>query len=260
MKTLVGHSLILMSAGVGALALPFFLERAGTDTSVAGVPEVAVVPSTRASLPPSPSPDEAVPPDRQGLARALQRELRRVGCYQGEITAAWGPQAQGAMRAFTERVNATLPVTEPDDILLRLLRAHRGLACAAPCPAGQAAPGDGHCLPSSITAGGSAPVEPSPNPPSPPSGALLFTQAHGGGHGQDPPPASAVKEHEDSERLAAFTPQGAAPAPPAAPVAPQSQERSAHGHAPSRPAKKPPKIVRFLIRNVQRSLAPLGIP
>ena len=52
---------------------------------------------------------------------------------------------QRAMRTFTERVNATLPVEEPDYILLTLLQGQTGLACGKTCPAGQVTVGDGRC-------------------------------------------------------------------------------------------------------------------
>jgi hypothetical protein len=65
------------------------------------------------------------PNDRVALARALQRELKRVGCYSGEITGVWTTSSRMAMRAFTERVNATLPIDRPDPVLLSLVQGHR---------------------------------------------------------------------------------------------------------------------------------------
>ena len=53
---------------------------------------------------------------RRELVRDLQRELKRVGCYDGEISGTWSPGSKKAMGAFTERVNATLPLEEPDYI------------------------------------------------------------------------------------------------------------------------------------------------
>jgi hypothetical protein len=93
-----------------------------------------------------------MPTDRASLARDLQRELKRVGCYSGPITGAWTAASSGAMKAFTERVNATLPVEKPDDILLVLVRAHQGEVCGKPCPAGQGLAEDGRCLPNAILA------------------------------------------------------------------------------------------------------------
>lgn len=92
--------------------------------------------------------DEA---SRAKLARDLQHELKRVGCYEGEVDGSWGPGSRRAMNAFTERVNATLPVDEPDYILLTLVQGHRAAACGKSCPAGQVLSND-RCLPQSVVA------------------------------------------------------------------------------------------------------------
>jgi len=56
--------------------------------------------------------------------------LKRAGCYDGEISGVWSPRTREAMKAFTTRVNATLPVDKPDQILLALVQGHQGVACA----------------------------------------------------------------------------------------------------------------------------------
>ncbi len=89
------------------------------------------------------------PGDRTGIARELQRELKRVGCYGGEINGTWTPATRKAARTFTERVNAALP-DEPDLVLLALVQAQEAEVCGAGCPAGQALAADGQCLPSAI--------------------------------------------------------------------------------------------------------------
>jgi hypothetical protein len=50
------------------------------------------------------------------------------------------------MKAFIDRVNATLPVEQPDVILLAMLKNHQGGACGVPCPTGQSLASDGRCL------------------------------------------------------------------------------------------------------------------
>lgn len=89
---------------------------------------------------------------RAQLARDLQTELRRVGCYAGEITGTWSPASKRAMSAFMDRVNATLPVNEPDYILLTLVQGHAAKACGAACPAGQTAAENGRCIPQAVVA------------------------------------------------------------------------------------------------------------
>lgn len=89
---------------------------------------------------------------RAQLARDLQTELKRVGCYAGEITGSWTPSTKRAMATFMERVNATLPVEEPDYILLTMVQGHSNIACGAGCPAGQTTGTDGRCMPQGVIA------------------------------------------------------------------------------------------------------------
>jgi hypothetical protein len=88
---------------------------------------------------------------RAQLARDLQRELKRVGCYGGEVTGNWSPSTQRAMSAFMDRVNATLPVDEPDYILLTLVQGHTATACGTDCPSGQVL-SEGRCVPHAVVA------------------------------------------------------------------------------------------------------------
>jgi hypothetical protein len=86
------------------------------------------------------------------LTRDLQTELQRVGCYGGEINGAWTPSTMRAMAAFMDRVNATLPINEPDYILLTLVQGQKSIACGAACPSGQLQAQDGRCVPQAVMA------------------------------------------------------------------------------------------------------------
>jgi peptidoglycan hydrolase-like protein with peptidoglycan-binding domain len=88
--------------------------------------------------------------DGEYLTRELQRELRRVGCYAGDINGAWTPSTQKAIKAFTGRVNAELPTGRPDHVLLALLQGHPDKACKLPCPVGESRTGEGGCVPDAI--------------------------------------------------------------------------------------------------------------
>lgn len=89
---------------------------------------------------------------RAHLTSDLQRELKRVGCYGGELNGAWTQSTRRAMAAFMERVNATLPANEPDYILLTLVQGHSTLVCSTDCPTGQVYNNDGRCLPAAVVA------------------------------------------------------------------------------------------------------------
>jgi hypothetical protein len=140
MKNVSGHIAILAGAGVAAALLAFatYLGRRMETAASAHTPVVVTVPQ-RPSVPaaqPSPRPVSpagvAAPRDPVSLTRQLQTELRRVGCYDGELSGAWTPRTRAAMKAFTDRVNASLPVDKPDQVLLALVQSHPGVACVPP--------------------------------------------------------------------------------------------------------------------------------
>lgn len=89
---------------------------------------------------------------RYDLVRSIQRELRRVGCYGGEIDGSWGAGSKRAMSTFIERANAYLPVEQPDYILLSLVQGHGGQVCGKGCPTGQTLSDGGRCTPSVVVA------------------------------------------------------------------------------------------------------------
>jgi hypothetical protein len=89
---------------------------------------------------------------RDAVGRQLQKELRRVGCYSGELNGVWTTSTRQAMKAFTDRVNAMLPIDQPDGILLALVQGHPDKVCGAPCPAGQGFSRSSQCVPNPILA------------------------------------------------------------------------------------------------------------
>ncbi len=100
----------------------------------------------------------ALPTDRAQLARDLQKELRRVGCYDGEINGGWTTSTKRAMKTFMERVNASLPVEEPDLVLLTLVQGQPDKTCGRPCPAGESAADGGRCVPTAVAGSARKPV------------------------------------------------------------------------------------------------------
>ena len=86
------------------------------------------------------------------MGRQLQTELKRVGCYHGDLNGVWTRESREAMRAFIDRANARLPIDEPDVIQLTLLRTYVGKVCGERCPAGQGLNHTGGCVPHAILA------------------------------------------------------------------------------------------------------------
>lgn len=72
------------------------------------------------------------PNSRYKLVVDIQQQLKRVGCYWGRVNGAWNATTREAMREFTTRANAALPVEKPDYLLLTLLKSHNGRSCGAP--------------------------------------------------------------------------------------------------------------------------------
>ncbi len=93
------------------------------------------------------------------LATSIQRELKRVGCYGGRLNGRWSPGTKRAMSAFLSRVNASLPMREPDVVLLTLLQGHNADVCGTDCPRGQTLAG-GRCTPMAIVADAANPSKP----------------------------------------------------------------------------------------------------
>ncbi len=110
---------------------------------------VAAPAPTPAVLPKTLSPTD--PDARYKLVLDIQQQLKRVGCYWGRMDGSWGLATKDAMKEFTDRVNATLPLDEPDYVQLTLIQSHGEKTCGA-CPAGQSLSASGRCVGLPITA------------------------------------------------------------------------------------------------------------
>jgi hypothetical protein len=117
---------------------------------------VASVPAAAPAATPTADPDART---ERLLAHEIQKELKRVGCYTGRLDGSWGEQSRAAMLAFIQRVNASLPTTEPDVILLSLVKGHSGEVCGVSCPPSQVASG-GRCVAQAVIAAAEPTVRP----------------------------------------------------------------------------------------------------
>lgn len=113
-----------------------------------------VVAAATPAAPSAPLPTTLAPRDpdaRYKLVVDIQQQLRRVGCYWGRMDGSWGIGTKDAMKEFTDRVNAALPLDEPDYVQLTLLQSHGEKTCGT-CPAGQSLSAAGRCVGLPITA------------------------------------------------------------------------------------------------------------
>lgn len=96
-------------------------------------PVVATPAAARDASPSAAPVHSVVPPladDARDLTRAVQTALKDAGCYHGAVDGVWAGQTTAAMEEFTRRVNARLPVEEPDAVLLALVETHDDVSCA----------------------------------------------------------------------------------------------------------------------------------
>jgi hypothetical protein len=271
MNSVRGHMAILAGAGVSAVLVSVFL-LVGRQSGTASSAQVSAVVTLHqrpiaapAATPPKPEPAAVAPVARDpaSLARALQRELKRVGCYEGEVSGVWSPPSRAAMKAFTEHVNATLPVDAPDQILLALVQGHRGQACGAACRPNEAQAGDGRCLPKAIVAKADrtgdqadAKTEPAITPvpvpvpavrvPAPPRAEPATpapaARAAPPPHAQEPPQAQPQAQPEER------SPRQAGPVPAVGVYERRPRRPLRRGSSP-----RPPAMVRSLIRSLKRA-------
>ena len=152
-------SVVLFVAVPGFLSYPAPLDVDPTKKKLPASVEIWawVVPSLPASTVVASKPRWLIPQASNGqaldgdiLTRELQRQLRRVGCYSGEINGVWTQSSQRAMQTFINRVNARLSVERPDHALLAMTQSHPDKACKSPCPSGANPAPDGLCLPAAI--------------------------------------------------------------------------------------------------------------
>jgi hypothetical protein len=88
----------------------------------------------------------AVPtPDKATLVRSLQTELKRVGCFEGDVDGKWGPPVKGALIEFTQRAKVEVPTDVPTPAAADAVKGQRGRICPLECGAGRIER-DGACV------------------------------------------------------------------------------------------------------------------
>lgn len=100
-----------------AAAIPAFETRVSVPQSQV---ETASITNDTGEAFADPSPIDAA--TRAALARDIQTELARLGCYAGPINGSWSPETQRAAGLFTTEANARIPVSEPDFALFSLAK------------------------------------------------------------------------------------------------------------------------------------------
>lgn len=112
---------------------------AGQDT--VRTPGVELTKTSPASL--SPAPPAA---ENKELARALQRELKRVGCLDAEADGVWGDKSRTALKDFVRHANLSIAGEEPNVAVLDAASARRARVCPLVCDNDEKVVGD-RCVP-----------------------------------------------------------------------------------------------------------------
>jgi hypothetical protein len=143
-------------------------------------PPSAGTPPPNPPVPPVTAPPSA--PSGADLVSAIQRELKRVGCYKGEVDGRWRGGSIEAMAKFNGKVQASF--NEPQVDLLEALKKQKTALCLN-CKGGETET-DGQCVPKPLA------KQPTSEPPQPqtrrspdarrPKAPIAREQSKGGDH------------------------------------------------------------------------------
>src|SRR5262249_46130552 len=81
-------------------------------------------------------------PDQTDLPRALQSELRRIGCNTGAVDGNWNAASQRALDLFNKHAGMKLDVKTASADALEAVRGKTGRICPLVCDTGYRADGD----------------------------------------------------------------------------------------------------------------------
>jgi uncharacterized caspase-like protein len=95
--------------------------------NIAALPEIARLPAE---------------PDSATVARNIQLELVRLGCYSGKTDGGWEKPTRNAVANFNRYAHTRLPTDRPSDDLISALRGHDERVCPLACARGFRAHGD----------------------------------------------------------------------------------------------------------------------
>jgi len=96
-------------------------------------PRAAAVDPPPQPPPPAAGAGQPAPAQNVELVRALQRELRRIGCFGGEADGVWGDKSRAAVKSFLKHVRLGVDGEEPSIAVLDAATAARGRICPPVC-------------------------------------------------------------------------------------------------------------------------------
>ena len=65
------------------------------------------------------------------MTESMQKELKRVGCYSGEVDGKWGEGTRDAVQEFADESKMVLSTSEPTEVALNVLAASKAGVCSS---------------------------------------------------------------------------------------------------------------------------------
>jgi uncharacterized caspase-like protein len=109
------------------------LARLAAEVAAAQKPSAVVAALPPGAPAPASKPADEPAADQAKLVRALQTELKRVGCDPGNIDGAWGDRAKAALDQFVRAAKVALPSDSPTSEALEALLGKKGRICPEVC-------------------------------------------------------------------------------------------------------------------------------
>ncbi|MEH2487332.1 caspase family protein [Bradyrhizobium sp. AZCC 2230] len=115
---------------------------AASDSSQEAKPnpdaKVAALPAPQPSAPTPPP----TPPSKAELAKSVQAELRRVGCFSGPADGDWDPASRRSLELFNKNAGTTLDAKAASTEALDAIKLKSARVCPLVCGSGQKRDGD----------------------------------------------------------------------------------------------------------------------
>jgi peptidoglycan hydrolase-like protein with peptidoglycan-binding domain len=73
------------------------------------------------------------------MTQSMQKELKRVGCYSGEVDGKWGEGTRDAIQEFADESKMVLSTSQPTEIALNVLAASKAGVCSKSEPSKKSA-------------------------------------------------------------------------------------------------------------------------
>jgi hypothetical protein len=112
----------------------WFPDEAAPESQEAAEAEERQMAALDPAEPLEPEPEKPREPliDQRELARSIQTDLARLGCYRMGVDGVWGPGSRNSLAQFYREKGEAAPSLEPSTDVLAMLQDESGTVCAPP--------------------------------------------------------------------------------------------------------------------------------